>query len=273
MKNVIVRSLSGIVYIALIVGGILLGGWWWYAVTGIFAVIAMTEFQRMTAVRTRTATPLWGSALDMASALLLWGVAPIIEHWSDALPALAVVLGLCLLVRMTLALAQHQGDAVGTMAQGVFSVLYVGIPMGLLNVTMLLCPFAVNALLWMFILIWLNDTGAFCVGSLFGRHRLCERLSPKKSWEGFWGGMFFCVAAAMIFGSILYGLNVWVCGAYGALVCVFATWGDLFESLLKRSASLKDSGDIIPGHGGILDRIDSLLFVAPASAIFYLFVV
>ena len=255
-----------------LIGGILLGGWWWYAVTGIFAVIAMTEFQRMTAVRTRTATPLWGSALDMASALLLCGVAPIIEHWSDALPALAVVLGLCLLVRMTLALAQHQGDAVGTMAQGVFSVLYVGIPMGLLNVTMLLCPFAVNALLWMFILIWLNDTGAFCVGSLFGRHRLCERLSPKKSWEGFWGGMAFCIAAAMIFGAMLYGLNVWVCGAYGALVSVFATWGDLFESLLKRSASLKDSGNIIPGHGGVLDRFDSLLFTAPVIYYALLFI-
>lgn len=272
MKNVMIRSLSGIVYIALIVCGILLGGWWWYAVTGIFTILAMTEYQRITAERTHTATPLWGAALDMASALLIWAVAPILEYWQNAVPAVAVVLALCLLMRMTLALAQRTGDSVGTLVSGVFGVMYISLPLSLLNVVMLTSEYAVPALLWMFILIWLNDTGAFCTGSLFGRHRLCERLSPKKSWEGFWGGMFFCVAAAMIFGSILYGLNVWVCGAYGALVCVFATWGDLFESLLKRSASLKDSGDIIPGHGGILDRIDSLLFVAPASAIFALFI-
>jgi phosphatidate cytidylyltransferase len=125
-------------------------------------------------------------------------------------------------------------------------------------------------ILWMFALIWINDTGAYCVGSTLGKHRLCERLSPKKSWEGFWGGMLFCIIASLIYAYIsktpmLANLILAV------IVSAFATLGDLFESMLKRSAGVKDAGNIIPGHGGVLDRIDSLLFVAPAVAIFMAF--
>lgn len=271
MKNVIIRSLSGIVYIALIVGAIIAGGWWWYTLTGLFTVLGMMEYQRITSCRTKTDIPVLSAALDMASALLLWGIAPILELWEDALPAIAVVLVICLLVRMTLALAQKTGDAVSVMTSGIFSVFYIGLPMGLLNLAFDFSEYAPMAIMCMFILIWLNDTGAFCVGSLLGKHRLCERLSPKKSWEGFWGGMFFCVAFAAGYAAI-YNLPVVECAVFGLIVCIFSTWGDLFESLLKRSAGVKDSGNIIPGHGGILDRIDSLLFVAPAAAVFYLFV-
>jgi phosphatidate cytidylyltransferase len=123
----------------------------------------------------------------------------------------------------------------------------------------------------MFALIWVNDTGAYCVGSTMGKHRLCERLSPKKSWEGFWGGMAFCVIASVIYALIM-NYNVLASVAFGIIVSLFATFGDLFESLLKRSAGVKDSGKLIPGHGGVLDRIDSLLFVAPAAAIYAVFV-
>jgi phosphatidate cytidylyltransferase len=129
---------------------------------------------------------------------------------------------------------------------------------------------AAAAILWMFALIWINDTGAYCVGSTMGKHRLCERLSPKKSWEGFFGGMAFCIIASGIYALIAHG-DMLTSIAFGLLVCVFATWGDLFESMLKRSAGVKDAGNIIPGHGGVLDRIDSLLFVAPAAAIFAAF--
>ena len=131
--------------------------------------------------------------------------------------------------------------------------------------------------LMMFVMIWLNDTGAYCVGSLFGRHRLCERLSPKKSWEGFWGGMAFCIIAGAVCCFINNGWSMasegcaislvkWV--GLGMLVSLMSTWGDLFESLIKRSLGVKDSGHLIPGHGGILDRIDSLLLVAPATFVY-----
>lgn len=120
----------------------------------------------------------------------------------------------------------------------------------------------------LFIMIWLNDTGAYCVGSTLGRHRLCERLSPKKSWEGFWGGLVFAMGAGAVYALLCdpERLTVWL-GA-GAVVGVAATVGDLFESLIKRTAGVKDSGKLIPGHGGILDRIDSLLFAAPTLMLY-----
>ena len=131
-----------------------------------------------------------------------------------------------------------------------------------------------NLVLAMFMFIWINDTGAFCVGSLIGRRRLFERISPKKSWEGFWGGLVFCIAFsiffALVFDKFFYNLPVNIFIAFAIVVSVFATFGDLFESLLKRSAGVKDSGKIMPGHGGILDRIDSLLMVGPICFCFLL---
>ena len=117
--------------------------------------------------------------------------------------------------------------------------------------------------------IWINDTGAYLSGRTFGRRKLCERLSPKKTWEGFWGGFILTLAAGAATPFVLCQsvdkLPIWV--IYAALVSVFATFGDLFESLIKRRLGVKDSGNLIPGHGGILDRIDSLLAVAPFALI------
>ena len=108
---------------------------------------------------------------------------------------------------------------------------------------------------------------------MIGRHRLFERISPKKSWEGFFGGLLFAIIAGIVlnvyfadyFGTM--GLGAWT--AYAIVVSVFSTWGDLVESLIKRNAGVKDSSNIMPGHGGILDRIDSLLMVAVATTIFF----
>ena len=136
---------------------------------------------------------------------------------------------------------------------------------------------APRLLLGVFMFIWLYDTGAYCVGMLLGRHRLFERISPKKSWEGVIGGIAACVAGA-------YATNYWfdeffqvpefsIWLGLSVVVAVFATFGDLVESLIKRTVGVKDSGHILPGHGGILDRIDSLLLVVPAVLIYLLLIV
>ena len=120
-----------------------------------------------------------------------------------------------------------------------------------------------DILLGAIIMVWVNDSGAYIVGSTFGKRRLFERISPKKSWEGFFGGMIFTIASAFVI-DIFFELDLinWI--IISIIVPITATFGDLTESMFKRSAEVKDSGNLIPGHGGMLDRFDSLLFVIPA---------
>ncbi len=127
--------------------------------------------------------------------------------------------------------------------------------------------------------IWVNDTGAFIAGSTLGkhgRHKLFPSVSPKKSWEGFYGGTIASALVAYLlveYTDLAFPINsLWAIGV-GVLISIFATWGDLFESMLKRQAGVKDSGHIIPGHGGVLDRIDSILFVMPMLALLIMMIV
>ena len=127
--------------------------------------------------------------------------------------------------------------------------------------------------LCVFIFLWTNDTGAYCSGSLFGKHKLFPRISPAKSWEGSIGGGIFVIIAAIIIGYLAndgaaHRLSIpgWV--GLGLVVTFFGTWGDLVESLFKRTLGVKDSGTILPGHGGMLDRFDSSLMAIPAAVIY-----
>jgi phosphatidate cytidylyltransferase len=123
-------------------------------------------------------------------------------------------------------------------------------------------------LLGLYLLTWINDTGAYIVGVSFGKHKMIPSISPKKSYEGLLGGIVFTVVLAAFLPSFLETYRVqspWFMSLFGVAIASMATIGDLFESVLKRNAGVKDSGSIIPGHGGILDRSDSLLFVIPTA--------
>ena len=180
-----------------------------------------------------------------------------------------------LLLRTIVQLYRPQQNALHSLERSFFSLGYIAFPIAMLNgIKSISSP---RLLLGMFMFIWLYDTGAYCLGMLLGRHRLFERISPKKSWEGVIGGLLACVAGAYVshtwFDEFFQtpGLDVWM--GLSVVVAVFATFGDLVESLIKRTVGVKDSGNILPGHGGILDRIDSLLLVAPAVLIYLLLVV
>ncbi len=157
-------------------------------------------------------------------------------------------------------------------ARGCLGVYYIGIALASAAMAAQLAPAVV---ILMFVMIWLNDTGAYLVGCRWGRTKLFERISPKKTWEGAAGGALFAMAAGVAapllpgdlfhFGSVA-GLLL------GLAVCVAGTIGDLVESMIKRQEGVKDSGNLIPGHGGILDRIDSLLFAAPVTLIFIMLI-
>ena len=128
---------------------------------------------------------------------------------------------------------------------------------------------------WMMIfyvfIIWANDVFAYLVGMSVGRHRLCERLSPKKSWEGFFGGIAGAVVLGLVAARVMDG-SCWVWAGLALVAAATGVLGDLVESMFKRAAGVKDSGTLIPGHGGVLDRFDAMLLSAPFVFVYMLFV-
>lgn len=131
--------------------------------------------------------------------------------------------------------------------------------------------FNVTLLIAMFVTIWLNDTGAYLVGVSIGKHKMFERISPKKSWEGFIGGAVTALVTGYVFSLFFPQISLLSWLIFSEIVVVFGTFGDLLESLMKRAIKVKDSGDVIPGHGGLLDRFDSMLLAAPAIFIYLSF--
>lgn len=267
MKNIIVRSLSGAVFVALIVCSILFGGAWGFPVVCcIFAILGMMEFLRMT--KAASGMSVWNTTVDLLIGLCAPVSVALFVAGSSLTYVTLSVMSVLFLVRMVMQLYSHDENPVRDIACSVMSVVYVAFPLAL--AVGLYGAGKVDGaamMLLIFVMIWLNDTGAFLVGSAIGKHRLFPRLSPKKSWEGFWGGMVFCVAAGIAslyaFPEYFHYGNVLPMALLGLVVSVASTWGDLFESMIKRAAGVKDSGNIMPGHGGMLDRIDSLLFVTP----------
>lgn len=170
-------------------------------------------------------------------------------------------------------------NPINNWAYAMLSQMYIALPFSMINVL----AFQSNAEgevtfnyllpLSLFIFLWVNDTGAYCIGSLLGRHKLFPRVSPGKSWEGSIGGAVFVLIAAAIIGYLVggmeggYSIPVWM--GLGLTVVVFGTLGDLVESLFKRTLGVKDSGNILPGHGGMLDRFDSSLMAIPAAVIYF----
>lgn len=278
MKNLLTRALSGAVYVALICAAVMLGGWWFIGLFALFTVLALNEFYRLCNQSTggESVTSL---VIDVAGGLILCiGIS--LVNIPDLLPLQATrVLGatfltvylLYLCVRLVSQLYSREKSPLVNLAFSYMGQVYIALPLGLMS---MYYTFANGAalLLGMFVMIWLSDTGAYIVGSMLGRHKLFPRISPAKSWEGFFGGVAFAIGSAWVmkycFPSAFDMTSIGVMAGLGVVVSLFATWGDLTESLIKRTLGVKDSGNLIPGHGGILDRIDSLLLVIPASLIY-----
>lgn len=150
------------------------------------------------------------------------------------------------------------------------SLIYIFIPLSLaIPIGQQSGTYEHKTLIGLFILIWSSDSWAYISGRLFGKRKLFERLSPNKTWEGFWGSVLLTAATGFILSATGFGLSSREWMILGGLTVFIATAGDLFQSMLKRAAKLKDSGNILPGHGGILDRFDSILFCLPSYYIYF----
>lgn len=143
------------------------------------------------------------------------------------------------------------------------SALWIAVPFGLLNFLFIKDQEGIQPVLAFFILLWSNDTFAYLIGKFLGKHKLMENVSPKKTWEGFIGGIAFAVLAGYLLKEHvpMFAGNNWI--FISILIGIFGTMGDLYESRFKRWAGVKDSGQIMPGHGGVLDRFDGVMFSIP----------
>ena len=171
-------------------------------------------------------------------------------------------------------LYRKSSTPIANIATSILGAIYAAFPMSLMLIIPLLLGNGVwnpwIVIFYVFI-IWANDVFAYLFGITLGKHRLFERISPKKSWEGFWGGLVLSACVAYVASLYLDILNTWQWIGLALTCSIFGTWGDLCESLIKRSLDVKDSGKSLPGHGGWLDRFDSVLLAVPAS-ILYLFI-
>jgi phosphatidate cytidylyltransferase len=164
---------------------------------------------------------------------------------------------------------QNDTQPFENVALTLLGMVYVAIPFACLNLaTFLEGKYSYQVILGTFFLIWINDIGAYFIGSGYGKHKLFARISPKKSWEGSLGGLIMCILMVFLLSNYLPDLQVWQWAGVALVVVVVSTFGDLVESMFKRSISIKDSSNAIPGHGGFLDRFDGLLMAAPFIAVF-----
>ncbi|MDE6066107.1 MAG: phosphatidate cytidylyltransferase [Duncaniella sp.] len=277
MKNLVKRSLTGIIYVALIVGAVLAGGWWFVGLVSLFAVLAIHEFGTLCNA-SDGGEKVIAQTVDIVGALIM-SVGLCCVNMGLLTPHTTAVLGgtfftmylLYLVVRLVIQLYSREASPLTNLAYSYMGQLYIALPLGLMSMYYTL-PDGQALLLAMFVMIWLSDTGAFITGSLLGRHKLFPRISPGKTWEGLIGGVIFVIFSAIImkmyFGWAFSSMSLGILCGMGVTVAAFATWGDLVESLIKRTLGVKDSGHLLPGHGGILDRIDSLLLVVPASLVY-----
>lgn len=270
MSTFTTRLISGTVYVALIVLVLLLSMvWGLWILLSFFAVAGIIEFNRLTSVNR---TYIFRIVLDCAAAVwLLYATAQYGMAISHGLAIFLPYLLYLLYVVCRSTFLPHQA-MLPSLSNSLIGQLYIAVPLALtIRLTLVVDPFSSMTqfdgllLLAIFIFIWVNDTGAYLVGSRWGKRRLAPSISPKKSVEGSIGGLLLVLLSAVVLRLLLFPELSWLrILLIATVVAVFGTIGDLFESSLKRQAGVKDSGKLIPGHGGILDRIDSLLLAVPA---------
>jgi phosphatidate cytidylyltransferase len=264
MSESVVRTLSGVVYIVLLVAATLYSPITFIILFGLFMLVAMAEFCRLANIP-KIVPLLAGSSLLLSFAFNLD------NFWLSTIYCIiAVIINFTLLI----ALFKQKATVVkSNMVKNVQLLGYATIPF-LLIIKLPLFDGDYNQyhpeiVIGIFILIWINDTFAYIVGKTMGKTKLFERISPKKTVEGFLGGLLFAMAGSYII-SLYYTFlspTQWI--ITGIILVIFGTLGDLVESKLKREAGVKDSGKIMPGHGGILDRLDSVIFAIPFLFLFY----
>ncbi len=267
MKDIQTRTITGIIFLITVIGSILLHPLAFFALFSVFTIIGLKEFYNLREIKSNPKAGI----LFYLSGFLIYAII--------AMAGLGYIQSKYLLLALLIFFLQiiielYRKDEPNWRRLGtVFSaIIFVSIPFGIMT-SLFYTPsfffdtlnysYQSGTLIGLFVIMWSNDVFAYLVGSKFGKHKLFERHSPKKSWEGSIGGFVFALIAAYILSIFYTHFNIMQWMSMGAIIAVAGTYGDLAESLLKRNAGIKDSGTLFPGHGGVLDRFDAVLFASP----------
>lgn len=259
-NNLTQRLITGILGSAAIIFGIWYSEWTYFLIFFTLCLLSLLEFYRVTGLDGLLPQKTFGTICGMAIFCLSF----FIEKGTISNRYYYLIFPLVSCVYMIKLYKRFERKPFTNIAFTFLGIFYIAIPFALLNIAAFDGQGYNYQIMWgcLFIL-WASDTGAYFAGTLFGKRKLFERISPKKSWEGFLGGavlaLFFAFGIAHFFAT----LPLWKWLTIGVIIIVGGTFGDLVESLLKRSIEIKDSGDSLPGHGGFLDRFDGLLISAP----------
>ena len=275
MKNFIVRTITGIIFVAAIVASFLRPE----AMVLLFSIVTGLTVWEFTGLVNGNVNVNVNRFISTAAGVYFFYAMTYFcsDLYGGSAKSVVFIPYLVTIIYLLVAeLYLKQEDPIADWAYTMLSQMYIALPFSLLNVLAFTATpqgtvnFNTLLPLSVFVFLWINDTGAYCTGSLIGRHKLFPRISPAKSWEGSIGGAVFVLAAAWAISYWLDGVMLttleWL--GLGMVVVVFGTWGDLVESIFKRTLGIKDSGNILPGHGGMLDRFDSALLAIPAAVVY-----
>ena len=276
MNNFIVRTITGVLFVAVLVCSFLRP----QAMVLLFALITgLTIWEFTGLVNEREKVTVNRLISTVAGVYFFLAVA---GFSSDLTPSAVFIPYLVSIIYLMVAeLYLKNEDPIHDWAYTMMAQLYIALPFSLLNTLAFhatpqgFVTYDAILPLSVFVFLWMNDTGAYLCGSLLGKHKLFPRISPGKSWEGSIGGGILVILVAVLVWYLTdqdqlnqFGLTAVEWAGLGLTVVVFGTWGDLVESLLKRTLGIKDSGNILPGHGGMLDRFDSSLLAIPAAVVY-----
>lgn len=263
MSNFWQRAITGFVFVTIIISALLFKAWIAQVVFGLVAIVGLNEFYNL--FKGSKSSP--HKTLGVIFGLLIYCAAILNLYTPLALPYL---IGFSFFSFPLLAFAElyrKNKTPFENIGITLLGIIYLVLPMILLGYTLKFTPRTTTVtefwpVLTIFILVWCSDTFAYLIGRKFGKTKLFERISPKKSWEGFIGGVAFSIIGGCTIAYFTEQSYIQY-ATYGLIISTVGTIGDLVESLLKRSLGVKDSGTILPGHGGILDRFDAVLFITP----------
>lgn len=261
MSKLLPRIITGLVFLGLVIVSVTINPWIFAALFGFFTVIGIIEFYKMSGMLGFTPQKMTGIVIGVLTFIVLFLLTMKILP-----PVMVFLLPVLMLSIPIIELFRQKPTPTSDWAQTLFAPVYIALPFGLMA-NMLFLPetheFSPKIILSFFAFVWISDTGAFCVGSLIGKHKLIPKISPKKTIEGLLGGIVFTLLSSILVCKWvgIFSQTQWL--IISLITVIFATFGDLVESMVKRNAGVKDSGKMLPGHGGVLDRFDSTLLAVP----------